>query len=95
VIEIIKHSFKISNTDFSDNLTIAEKEGLDYILSQIGKEGIVSINNLSKETGISRPVFNNLIAKMKTAKVAIIQNMGAKGTYIKITNLNLLKKGEK
>ena len=95
IMEIIKMVVNNTEEEFLNQLTIAEKEGLKIILKTIGTEGVVSINNLSKDIGISRPVLNNLISKMKTAKVAIIQNMGAKGTYIKILNLKLIKqKGE-
>ena len=49
---------------FTKSLTFAEKDALSGIFNKIGNEGIVSINALSKETGISRPVFNNLINKI-------------------------------
>ncbi len=81
----------ISYRTFTKSLTFAEKDALSGIFNKIGNEGIVSINALSKETGISRPVFNNLINKIENTKVAMVNNMGAKGTYIKFINQTLLK----
>lgn len=75
---------------FTQSLTFTENDALDEIKDKIGSEGTISINLLSKETGISRPVFNNLLNKMSNTKVAEVQNMGAKGTYIKIINEKLL-----
>ena len=75
---------------FTQSLTLTEVDALDEIKDKIGNEGIISINSLSKETGISRPVFNNLLNKMSNTQVAEVQNMGAKGTYIKIINQKLL-----
>lgn len=66
------------------SLTFAETEAFKQIINRIGSQGIISIINLSKETGISRPVFNNLLNKLENTKIATIQNMGNKGTYIKI-----------
>lgn len=75
---------------FTQSLTPTETDALDEIKDKIGGEGIISINLLSKETGISRPIFNNLLNKMTNTQVAEIQNMGGKGTYIKIINDKLL-----
>ena len=75
---------------FSQSLTPTEMDALDEIKDKIGSEGIISINSLSKETGISRPIFLNLLNKMTNTKVAETSNMGGKGTYIKIINDKLL-----
>lgn len=94
VIYFIRERMESTNNykTFSKSLTFAEIDALEKIIDTIGGiQGIVSINSLSKETGISRPVFNNLLNKMENTKVAIIQNMGAKGTYIKFINQTLLK----
>ena len=76
---------------FKKSLTFAENEALDKIIDKIHQEGIISINSLSRETGISRPVFNNLLNKLENAKLITVNNMGAKGTYIKFINNKLLK----
>ena len=76
---------------FKNSLTFAENEALDKIIDKIHIEGIISISSLSKETGISRPVFNHLLNKLENAKLIIVNNMGAKGTYIKFINQRLLK----
>lgn len=92
-LETTIHAEYNQNTyeQFKQSLTLAETEGLTYIMQKIQNEGIISINALSKETGISRPVFNNLINKLENSKIIIMQNMGAKGTYIKFINQTLLK----
>ena len=76
---------------FKKSLTFAEDEALNKIIDKIHLEGIISINSLSRETGISRPVFNNLLNKLENAKLITVNNMGAKGTYIKFINNKLLK----
>ena len=76
---------------FKNSLTFAEDEALDKIINKIHIEGIISINSLSRETGISRPVFNNLLNKLENAKLITVNNMGAKGTYIKFINQKLLQ----
>ena len=76
---------------FKKSMTVTESDALDTIIEKIGKEGIVAVAPLSKETGISRLVYTNLLTKMDNTKMATMQNMGGKGTYIKITNQKLIK----
>lgn len=76
---------------FKNSLTFAENEALDKIIDKIHIEGIISISSLSRETSISRPVFNNLLNKLENAKLITVNNMGAKGTYIKFINQKLLQ----
>lgn len=76
---------------FKKSLTFAEDEALDEIIDKIHIEGIISISSLSRETGISRPVFNNLLNKLENAKLITVNNMGAKGTHIKFINQKLLQ----
>ena len=92
VLNLIRNRVVVSdNYDiFMQSLTATEVDALDEIKDKIGSEGIISINSLSKETGISRPVFINLLNKMTNTKVAETSNMGAKGTYIKIINDKLV-----
>ena len=77
------------------SLTFAESDALDKIISKICRQGIISINSLSKDTGISRPVFNNLLNKLEDTNMAIVNNMGAKGTHIKFINNKLLQERAK
>ena len=59
------------------------------IIHEIGEEGNVTISKLVDEYRISRPVYNNLLAKLKENDVAEVVSMGAKGTYIKVTQPEL------
>ena len=94
VIEILKFSFSdneeiISKKDFFKQLTHAEERAYYSIIQEIGLEGNISISKLVAKNAISRPVYNNLIIKLKENKMAEIINMGVKGTYIKIINSEL------
>lgn len=96
VIEILKYSFKgyasdeeISKKEFFAKLTNAEERAYYSIIDEIGDEGNVVISRLVDKTRISRPVYNNLLAKLKENDVAEIVNMGAKGTHIQITQTEL------
>ena len=92
VIEILKYSFaepeqeEISYKDFLDKLTHAEERAFKAIVNNIGIEGNITISKLVAETSISRPVYNNLLNKLKESNIATIVNMGMKGTYINITH---------
>lgn len=89
-IEILKYSFEehnsksVSKKDFFKRLTNAETKAYYSIISEIGVEGNITISKLVEKNSISRPVYNNLITKMKESNVASVVNMGMKGTYIKI-----------
>lgn len=89
-IELIKRRIE-SNEDIQLNLTPSEEDAFNELCKKIGREGIVSINNLSKETMISRPVYNSLINKLEKAKAVVVKNVGARGTYIKIINKKLIE----
>lgn len=93
---ILKKSFeplfkekKTSKEEFIKSLTKSELMAYCTITEEIGYEGTIVISKLVKESGISRPVYNNLLAKMKEHRVAEISNMGVKGTYINITQPEL------
>lgn len=94
ILNIIKTASieDISNTEFLSLLTKMEQTTFNIILQEIQyNEGNISISQLIDKHNISRPVFKNTIQKMKDNKIAEIENMGAKGTYIKIINSNYLK----
>lgn len=80
-------------TDFQTLLTKTEKSALNLILQELknGYDGNISISNLTEKSSISRPVFKNLLQKMKDNMIAEVDNQGAKGTYIKIIDGNLLR----
>lgn len=80
-------------TDFQTLLTKTEKSALNLILQELknGYDGNISISNLTERSSISRPVFKNLLQKMKDNMIAEVDNQGAKGTYIKIIDGNLLR----
>ena len=48
------------------------------VFAEVAVEGNITISKIVNQTGISRPVFNNLIIKLKENKVAEITNQGAK-----------------
>lgn len=94
--EILKKSFnmfsekkEISKKDFFKQLTHAEERAYYSIVQEIHEEGNITISKLVDKNRISRPVYNNLLVKMKENNIAIITNMGMKGTHIKILNTEL------
>ncbi len=96
VIEILKQSFvedlsqsTMSKADFMKQLTNAEERAYYSIVKNIGAEGNITISKLVEQNSISRPVYNNLINKMKEHNIAKVSNQGVKGTYIKITQPEL------
>lgn len=85
ILLLIQLSFKdrINNEEFIKTLTKTEKIAFNYILTKLTNgEGIISISQAINEINISRPVFKNLLNKME--KIATINNLGVKGTYIKM-----------
>lgn len=95
VMEILKYSFvenqpqAASKKEFLKQLTNAETRAYYSIVKEIGEEGNITISKLVEKNSISRPVYNNLITKMKEHNVAAVTNMGMKGTYIKILEVEL------
>lgn len=94
-IEILKYSFAenqpqaASKKEFFKQLTNTETKAYYSIIKEIGDDGNITISKLVEKNSISRPVYNNLINKMKENNIASIVNMGMKGTYIKITEAEL------
>lgn len=76
-------------------LTKKENMALNIILNELNfnKNGNISILELVKKSKISRPVFTNLLMKLQVNGDAEIWNQGAKGTYIKFINTEILKNG--
>lgn len=86
LMTLMKESFKyqesINNTLIK--LTKNEQDALAAIKSQLkNNEGTVKISKLVEKTNISRPVYNNLLQKLKENNSAEIINNGSKGTTIK------------
>ena len=99
-IEIFKMSFfesapSCTKEEFFDYLTNAEERAYKSIILEIKDEGNITISRLVEKNSISRPVYNNLLIKMKEYDVAEISNMGMKGTYIKITHPELRAEAKK
>lgn len=96
IVEITKVSLTdmIQQTDFENLLTQTERQALDIILDNIndGHEGNISISQLTNSSGISRPVFKNVLQKMKDNVVAEVENQGVKGTYVKVIDGHLLSR---
>lgn len=76
----------LTKEEFFKQLTHAEERAFNSIVNAIGNEGNITISKLVDENRISRPVYNNLMKKLKEYNIADVLNMGMKGTYIKITN---------
>lgn len=95
VVALMNSSLKrnVRNDSFVETLTNKEKEALKSILKALDNgEGNISITSLLTETKISRPVFNNVLQKIKENNIGEITNKGAKGMYIKIANIANLEK---
>lgn len=93
-MEIIKFSLqddvpKISKEEFFEQLTNAEQKAYYSIIKEIGSEGNITISKLVERNSISRPVYNNLIVKMKECRIAEVISQGMKGTHIKIIQTEL------
>lgn len=65
-----------------DSLTKTEEKALIFCLEEIGDEGILSISEAIRKSGVSRPVFTSMLDKLARYKGAEVKNMGVKGTYI-------------
>lgn len=83
--EIFEHYLQFCGGDqdkLFSSMTKTEEKALEYLLNTIGDEGIVSVSEAIRDSGISRPVFTSLFDKLNRYKGAEIRNMGVKGTYI-------------
>lgn len=96
-IEILKESFdlnkkpkEISKKEFFKKLTNSETRAYYSIIKEIHEEGNITIQKLVEKNSISRPVYTNLIVKLKENNVAEVNSMGMKGTYIRITQSEML-----
>lgn len=71
---------------FVESLTATERKAFNYVqsLMESNNECTLSIVKSVELTGISRPIFKNLFMKMAQDKVAVIENHGVKGTYVKM-----------
>lgn len=69
--------------NFLEKLTENEKIAFKALYKESSQNnGIVSISKLVEETQLSRPVYQNVVQKMKYWNVAIVTNKGVKGTHI-------------
>ena len=87
VVEIMKIAMTITikEDDFLKMLTDTEKSALKLIVESLDNgEGNISITQLTQSSNISRPVFKNILQKLKDMQIAEVNNMGVKGMYIKI-----------
>ena len=86
IIDIVTISLqkKISVEEFSLKLTKTENNALAALLARLNEngEGNISIATIVEETGISRPVYKNLLTKLEKDNIAKINNQGVKGTFI-------------
>lgn len=68
---------------FKDAMTSREYLALAAIIEEIYQEGNISVVKMVQKAGVSRPVFDNLLAKLKNHNIAEVANQGVKGTHIK------------
>lgn len=92
--EIMKAHIKDGNENlilFYKNLTDAEKLALNCIIEYFGAEGTISQAKIATLAGVPKTTVAKLIFKMDMYKVAIINNLGPKGTYFKVISHLLLE----
>ena len=96
IINCIKFSYEKQDVVklFLNLLSQKERTALDFLLKEIGEEKLISILNLSQESGISRNILADVATKMRDAGIANVVNAGARGTYIKIINKEILREGK-
>ena len=82
---------KMKHIDVYSTLTKTERAAAKAIYDEIGTEGDISVSKLIQATGISRPVYNNLLNTLATTHCAEIAAHGVKGTHIKIIDPILLQ----
>ena len=82
---------KTKEETFLQDLTTLENRALISITKEL-KDGdyYLSVSNLVATYHISRPVYTTLLNKLKEFKIAIVENKGAKGTYINFFNKQYL-----
>lgn len=83
---------KYKDIDVYSTLTKTERAAAHEIYYEIGIEGDISISKLIQVSGISRPVFNNLLNIFANTNSAEVIARGVKGTHIKFTNPLLIKR---
>ena len=89
VCEILKLSFAektLSKKEFLNNLTNTETKALRSIYREIREEGNISLSKMVEQYSISRPVYQNLLNKLKEYNMAEVTAQGMKGTHIKFTH---------
>ena len=80
---------------FIKQITDAEKVALQTLVNVVGDEGTFSQAKVAAAAGISKLTMRNLITKLESNNLAVINALGPKGTYIKILDSTLLNiKGE-
>ena len=87
VMDIIEAATQEKSNDdmikeFDLALTDRERHALVAIYQQIGQSGNISVVKMVQHAGVSRPVIDNLLNKLKTYGIAEVTNQGVKGTNI-------------
>ena len=68
---------------FHSAITPREALAFRAIYEEVNEEGNFSVVKMVQKANLSRPVFDNLLAKMREYKIADVANQGVKGTHIK------------
>ena len=74
---------RISYDNFLETLTLSEKKALNEIRKRTENgDAHISISKIVEETGISRPVYKNLLNKIEKDGIGKITSQGVKGTLV-------------
>lgn len=77
---------------FMKEVNDIEKSAIITLASvlEVGEEKLISFNKLSRDSGISRVIFTNLLSKLEKYGLAEVTSKGPKGTIIKLNGDELL-----
>lgn len=73
-------------------LSHSEKEAVKYVLAKLEKkEGFLVISRLAAKIGVDKAAMVNGLKKLASARLLEVKSLGAKGTYLRVFNEQLLK----
>ena len=77
--------------DIIDELTHREKEAIKEIFERTGMKGRVSIKKLTEETDFSRPVYQNVLNKLREHQIVRTKNRGQGGLEVEFLTPAIVK----
>lgn len=73
------------------SLSFSEREAIEAVFKELNqKQGILVARSVADKIGITRSVIVSAIRKLESANIIQSRSLGAKGTFIKALNENLL-----